>query len=233
MRRLVFAAVVALVVGVAAAPPASAQQMLNIYVGGFSPRGEDARVPNDVLVNDLLLDGLAFNISDFATATVGAEYLVGLGDRFEAGLGIGFQTRSVPSFYANEFNTDTGGDIEQTLKLRIVPFSATFRFLPLGHNDGLQPYIGAGVGVFAWRYSESGEFLDRSTNNIYADTIVASGSEVGPLVLGGVRFPIGALGVGGEIRWQRAKANLPADQFLGSTIDLGGVNYLFTLNFKF
>lgn len=240
MRRLVFAAVVALVVGVAAAPPASAQQMLNIYVGGFSPRGEDARVPNDVLVNDLLLDGLAFNISDFATATVGAEYLVGLGDRFEAGLGIGFQTRSVPSFYANEFNTDTGGDIEQTLKLRIVPFSATFRFLPLGHNDGLQPYIGAGVGVFAWRYSETGEFIN-ANNKVFPAIFTGSGAAAGPLILGGVRVPLGDWGLGGELRWQSAEGNLPKTEgFVTNSaisdqpkIDLGGFTYLFSVNFRF
>jgi len=46
-------------------------------------------------------------------------------------------------------------------KLRVIPFSATVRFLPMGRNNGhrLQPYIGAGVGVFSWRYSESGQFL--------------------------------------------------------------------------
>jgi hypothetical protein len=53
-------------------------------------------------------------------------------------------------------------------------------------------------------------------------------------VLGGVRFPVGAVGVGGEIRWQGAKADLPIEEgFAGSRIDLGGFNYLLTVNFRF
>ena len=36
------------------------------------------------------------------------------------------------------------------------------------------------------------------------------------------------------IAQQHAKADLPAnEQFLGSTIDLGGVHYLFTMNVRF
>jgi hypothetical protein len=97
----------------------------------------------------------------------------------------------------------------------------------------VQPYIGAGVGVFAWRYSETGEFID-SRNNIFVDSFKATGSATGPVVLGGVRLPIGSFGVGGEIRWQGAKADLPSDQgFAGSKISLGGFNYMFTMNFRF
>lgn len=236
MRRLPF---VFVAIFVLAAPRlASAQQSFNVFIGGFTPRSMDARGTDDVLFQDAadlqatLNRDNGIDVGQFNGATIGGEYLVGLGHHAEAGLGIGFYQRTVTTSYTDKVHQD-GSDIAQDLKLRLVPFSATIRFLPLSIDSPIQPYVGAGVGVFAWRYSESGEFLDRSTNNIYADTIVASGGEVGPLVLGGVRFPIGALGVGGEIRWQRAKANLPADQFLGSTIDLGGVNYLFTLNFKF
>jgi hypothetical protein len=236
MRRLPFFLVASLVL--AAPGLASAQQSFNLFIGGFTPRSMDGRSTDDVLFQDqadlqaTLNRDNGIDVGQFNGATIGGEYLVGLGRHAEAGLGIGFYQRSVTTSYTDLVHQD-GSDIEQDLKLRLVPFSATIRFLPLSNDSPIQPYVGAGVGVFAWRYSETGEFLDRSTNNIFADTIAASGTEVGPLVLGGVRIPIGALGVGGEIRWQRAKANLPANQFLGSTIDLGGVNYLLTLNFRF
>ena len=62
MRRFVLTG---LLVGVVATP-AFAQQSLNFLVGGFTPRAEDARTPNDVLVNDLTVSPqLSFNISDF------------------------------------------------------------------------------------------------------------------------------------------------------------------------
>ena len=222
--------VLALIVGVAAASPAAAQQSISFHLGGFSPRSADARAPSDVLVNNLSF--LAFNIQDFRSASVGGEYLVGLGDKFEGGLGIGFQSRTVPTVYLDFVNAN-GREIEQDLKLRVVPFSATVRFLPLGHRDAVTPYFGAGAGVFAWRYSETGEFL-ATDSSIFPATFVGSGSTTGPVILGGLRAPVASWDLGFEIRYQSAKGDLPADQgFAGRQIDLGGFTYAFTANVKF
>lgn len=236
MRRLPFALAAAVLAGIVLAPATSyAQQSLSFYVGGFVPRGEDSRVrtngtSDDVLVNNL--DFLAFNIKDFNGATAGAEYLVGVGDWLEAGLGVGIYSRTVPSIYADLVNAN-GSEIEQDLKLRIVPFTATVRFLPLGRRAGVEPYVGAGVGIMNWRYSESGEFVD-SDSSIFRASYVGSGTATGPVILGGVRVPIGAVGIGGEIRYQKAEGDLPADQFFsGNKIDLGGWNYLATVQIRF
>jgi hypothetical protein len=234
MRRVLMFTVMAL----AAVPmTASAQQSLNLSIGGFSPRAEDARDRNDVLVADRSF--LGFNISDLSGFSVGGEYLVALGDKFDAAGGLGFYQRSTPAVdLFNEFQ-GTGDPIVADLKLRVVPFTATIRFLPLGHHD-VQPYIGAGVGVFAWRYSESGDFVASDNVTIIHGNFVGSGAAAGPVVLGGLRVPIGSVGVGGEIRWQSAVANLPTDQGFATTsaggppkIDLGGFTYSFTLNFRF
>lgn len=236
MRRLLLSAsVAAVVLGVISPPPASAQQTFNIYLGGFVPRSADAR-EHDVLVSNLGCDQcFDFEIGDFKGPTFGAEWLVALGNRFEAGLGIGVYSRTVPSVYAH-FTDSDGSEIEQDLKLRVVPFSATVRFLPLGRNNGVEPYLGVGAGVFAWRYSEAGEFVNfsRPGRPISGGVRVGSGSARGPIVLGGVRVPVGPVGVGGEVRYQSARGSLPADQqFSGTTIDLGGFNYLLTLNLRF
>ena len=98
---------------------ATAQQSLNLYVGGFVPRSVDGRTAGDVLVSNLSY--LDFNPKDFNGPTVGGEWLVGLGDHFEAGLGAGFYSRSVPSVYLNFVNAN-GSEITQSLNLRIVPF---------------------------------------------------------------------------------------------------------------
>ncbi len=91
-----------------------------------------------------------------------------------------------------------------------------------------------GVGVFGWRYSEYGQFVDPDTLAIFNGTFVGSGSAVGPVVLGGVRVPMGPTAAGFEARWQSAKGSLPADQgFAGTKIDLGGMNYLFTFSIRF
>jgi outer membrane protein W len=236
MRRLPFAlACVALVATVLAPATTYAQQSLSFYAGGFVPRGEDSRVrtngaSDDVLVNNL--DFLAFNIKDFNGGTIGADYLVGVGDWLDAGLGVGFYRRTVPSVYADFVNAN-GSEIEQDLKLRIVPFTATIRFLPLGHSSGVEPYIGAGVGVLNWRYSEAGEFVG-SDSSIFRASYVGSGTATGPLILGGVRVPLGGIGLGGEVRYQKAEGNLPADQFFSANkIDLGGWSFAGTVQVRF
>ena len=231
MRRLTTTGLVILVVlGFVGTPVASAQQQISFAVGGFSPRSVDARTTGDVLVNNL--DFLAFRVSDFGGPLFGAEYLTGLGDHFDAGIGVGFYQRTVPTVY-NDFTNSNGTEIEQDLKLRVVPFTATVRWLPMGHHNGVEPYIGAGVGVFNYRYSESGQFL-ATDNSIFRGTFVGSGTATGPVILGGVRVPVGSWGVGGEIRYQSASGTLPADQdFSGTKIDLGGFTYTFTINVRF
>lgn len=236
MRRLLTALSVVLVTSAFLATPASAQQSLSLFVGGFAPLNLNARSNQDVLANNLGCgECFDFRIHDFDGAMVGADWLFGMGDKFEGGLGVGFYQRSVPSVYANFTNADRS-EIQQDLKLRVVPFTATIRFVPTGRHSPIQPYIGAGVGVYAWRYTESGTFIDFSTPNraLIGGTFTGSGSATGPVVLGGVRVPLGSVAIGGEIRYQTAQGTLPGDQgFAGSKIDLGGMTYLFVVNVSF
>jgi hypothetical protein len=236
-RRLLFVMTVASMFAFMAASDASAQQSVNFYIGGFTPRAIDARPDEDVLVqNGVFLSTFnqlrGIDVGKFNHVTVGGEWLFPLAPIVEGSLGIGFYQRAVPTLYTDLVNTN-GTDIEQTLKLRIIPFTATVRLLPLGHDKPVQPYIGAGVGVYRWRYSETGQFVDLQ-NNVFTGNFVGSGAATGPTILGGVRVPIGSVGVGFEIRHQSAEGKLPTDQgFAGTKIDLGGYNYLFTMNFRF
>jgi hypothetical protein len=237
MRRLLWFAAAALMIGVATPRPAAAQQSFNIFLGGFVPRGLDARGNDDVLFSDSNIlatfnRNAGIDVNEFNMVTLGGEWLVGVGNNFEGSLGLGFYTRTVPTSYTDFTNTN-GTEIEQNLKLRIVPFTATVRFLPMGRRSSLVPYIGAGVGVFAWRYSETGQFVDFSDRSIYQANFVGSGSSTGPVILGGVRLPLGGTTVGGEIRYQSAKGNLSTQDFLAPKVDLSGFNYLFTVGFRF
>ena len=151
--------VVALVGGSA---PVEAQQSLGLNVGYFSVRGEDARIAEDVLLENRNL--FAFDIPDFSGGTVGAEWLIGIGDYFDAGVGVGFYQRTVPSVYADFIDID-GSEISQDFRLRVVPLTATVSVLPFGRETPVQPYFGVGIGLFNWRYSEVGEFIDFSNSN--------------------------------------------------------------------
>ena len=208
------------------------RQAIGFTVGGFFLRGLDARDERDTILADS--DSLAFQLKDFNGVSVGGEWLVGLTDYLEAGVGVGFYQKTVPTVYA-DFENDNGSEIEQDLKLRIVPLTATVRFLPIGRG-GVEPYLGVGIGAFNWRYSEIGQFVDFTDNSIFPGRFIAKGTAVGPVVLGGIRGPIGeALSVGGELRWQKATGDTGgiAEGFLGDKIDLGGWHALLTMHIRF
>jgi hypothetical protein len=213
---------------------AAAQQTLNFSLGYFTVRGEDARVEGDVLNENR--NFLVFDVGDFNGATVGAEWLIPLGEYFEAGAGLSFSRSTVPSVYADFVDTD-GSEIEQDLRLRIIPVAFTVRVLPLRQTSPVQPYFGGGLGLFAWRYSESGEFVDfQRRNAIFRDQFVASGTETGPVVLGGIRFAGDDISGGFEVRYLSADAPLGRPFAIVQTdprIDLGGWTYAFTLGWRF
>jgi len=241
-RQLLSVAAVFLTAGFLAAPSASAQQSVNFFVGAFVPVASDARGEitngrsNDIILRDR--EFLTFDVNRFKGVTFGGEYLAPLGDFFEAGASLGYYQHSVPAS-DTKFVAPNGSNVVADLKLRIVPFNATFRFLPIGrHHYGVEPYIGAGIGVFGWRYSESGQFVDPADRSIFNATFAASGTAIGPVVLGGVRFPMGAAVPGFEIKWQKAKTDLlpttaGADFPPNTLVDLGGMNYLFTFAIRF
>ena len=117
---------------------------------------------------------------------------------------------------------------------RVVPLTATIRFLPLGHAS-VEPYVGAGIGAFNWRYSETGEFVDFD-DVIFRANYVADGTAWGPVVVGGVRFPFGDMwDIGGELRYQWAEGDTKPQesQLLGDKIDLGGLNAAVTFHVRF
>lgn len=209
---------------------AHAQQAINLSVGGFAVASEDARVDGDVLFANR--DILDFSIDDFDTGSAGIEWLFPVGEFFEVGAGAGITSRRVPTVYADFVNRD-GSEIEQDLRLRIVPLTATLRVLPFGRSRAVQPYFGGGIGVFNYRYSEVGDFVDFTDRSVFSDKFVAKGNETGGVILAGIRFPIGDVwSLGGEVRYQKASADL-SDEFLGNKLDLSGTHYLFTVHLKF
>jgi len=210
------------------------RQSIGFNLGYFALRAEDARPDDDVLIRNLFdVEPLLFETRDFNGASIGGEWLFGLGEFLEGGVGVGFYRRSVPSVYAHVVR-DNGREIEQTLRIRVVPINATIRFLPIGRG-GVEPYVGAGLGLFNWRYSETGDFVDVFDYSVFPGRFSASGTTAGPVVLGGVRFPVGGVWlVGGEVRYQRAIGDVDAaSELLGERFDLSGWTTSLTVHFRF
>ncbi len=210
--------------------PAAAQQTLNFSVGYFTPLGEDARVEGDVL--NANRNFLVFDVGEFNGPSVGGEWLLPIGNYLEGGAGISFTRRTVPTVY-EDFVDNDGTEVDSDIRLRILPVAFTLRVLPLGQSSPVQPYFGAGIGVFNWRYSEAGEFIDFGNDDeVFRDQFVADGNRPGAVVLGGLRFAGESVSSGFEVRYHKANADLD-DRFAGSKIDLGGWVYNFTIGVRF
>ncbi len=209
------------------------KQTINFTIGYFALKGLDSRVEDDVLLNELQsAQPLLFEVKDFNSATFGAEYLVGIASHFEAGVGVGYSQRTVPSVYERLTHPDDT-EIEQELKLRQIPVAFTGRFLFLPRGSSVEPYVGAGIVAIRYRYSEVGEFV-ADNRDIFSARYLAEGTAVGPTVLAGLRAPVGNWSVGGEVRWQKAEAKgLAAQEFVGDKFDLGGWTANFTFGVRF
>jgi hypothetical protein len=239
MSRLISTGMVLLGFLAASAPAKAQDQGFSVSLGYFGLLGESSRVDGDVLNANrcigttFLCEPLLFDIGDFGGATFGGEYLIGIGKYVEAGVGVGFYQSTVSSIYEFVTHPDNS-EIDQDLKLRVVPITATLKFVPTGRDAKLQPYIGAGIAALMWKYSETGEFVDPVDGSIFRDSFSADGTEVAPVIFGGLRAPVGAsMMLGGEVRYQKADAELPVEEFLGDRLDLGGWTFQGILTWRF
>lgn len=229
VRRLLASGAMVLACGGAA----SAQDVvIGGNIGAFLVKGEESRDRQDVLRQNLSF--LEFDLADFHGLSAGGDISISVGSFIEVGAGLNFYQRTVPTVYSR-FVDDDGTEIESDMKLRNIPLTLTAKVFPLTRDAGFQPYIGGGVQLNRWRYSEVGEFLDFSNGDIFRDSFTDDGLEIGPVVLAGVRFPVGSqVLMGGEWRYSTAKADVdPALGFFGNSVDLGGNTVLFTVAFKF
>lgn len=225
-KGLVLCAVLA-----SASPALAQQQTVNFTIGGFVPRAEDNRVAGDVLVANR--EFFIFDIDEFKSVSYGVEWLFPIGNFVEGGAGVSFTRRTVPSVYDCCVD-NSGHEIEQDFKLQRTPIDLTLRVLPLGGRGPFQVYFGGGLTVMPWKYTETGDFIDRN-DVVYPATFEGSGTETGFVGLGGVRFQGRTAAGGFEVRYHKVDASFQPedDEFLGTHIDLGGWTYQATLGFRF
>ena len=233
MRKMTLITITLGVLFMFSQPVWAQEQSLSFNVGLFSIRGEDGRIFDDVLNENL--EVFDFNLQDFNGVSISGEWSIDIGEYLEAGVGLGYYSRSVPSVYA-EFVNFNGSEVAQDFRLRISPLTLVARFFPLTNHADIQPYLGAGIGLFNWRYSESGEFIDFLADaEIFREQYVANGHDLGGLILGGVRSRLTSdLTVGLEVRYQKASGHVGIGQgFFDERIDLGGLTTEVTFQIGF
>ena len=221
---------------------ADSRHAIGFTFGGFFPTGNDGRDDQDViLANSFVLSawdspGERLNAHEFSNVTFGAEYTFAVSEFLEAGFGVGYHKQTVPTYYTDLVNTN-GAEIEQDLRLRTVPVTATIRFLPVGRSGPVQPYVGGGLAIVNWHYSEIGEFVD--DNDLVFELLRPLRRRWHVVRSSGVRRRAipdwGRPMIGGELRYQWATGSTGGfdNGFLGNKIDLGGTTANFTIHFRF
>ena len=227
----------------AVALPASAQivQSVSFGAGFFQPRGFDRRVDGDTLVANLtqpdVLPGvsgsLSFDIGEFRGMPLFGEWNLAINKHVEFSAGLSYFTNKVDSVYQDLVNCPLppcappgGTEIEQELRLTMIPISGLVRFFPNGDPTRIQPYVGGGIAIIPFRYTETGDFVDTTTFDVFNAKYTAKGTAFGPVILGGVRFPLGGdvygLTVEGKYQFANGKTGGANAGFLGDKIDLSG-----------
>jgi len=226
-------AVVAALAGSAGTASAQVVQSLNLSGGIFIPRGQNSRKPHDVWIADVPI--FLFETNDFTSGEISGEWNIAFNNRLELGIGAAYYQDTIHTLYRDYVDIDFS-EIRSDFTLRASPFTGVIRFMPFGKPGSFQPYIGGGVAVTPWKYSEIGKFIDFNDNNtVYNGRYIANGTSVGPVALAGFRLPINgdvyALTVEGRYMW--AEGALNPNDFLDTKIDLGATSVRFGFLIRF
>jgi len=201
---------------------------ITVKLGYFMPAGEsDLWEYNSEL--------LTVSPSDFNDFSLEVEFSSMAGRFAEFALGFGYYQATHYSSYRDYVDSE-GNPIEQQLSLRIIPITFTFKGLPLGRKRGMSviPYLGAGFGIYFWRYEEVGDYIDFTDMTIWPTAFESPGSDLGFHLVAGAEIPVtNQVGVIIEIKKTYLKGKLSSD-FVGfERFDLGGLALNFGASYRF
>lgn len=201
---------------------------------GYSVPGANSQV------FDFVNEQLTVERSDFQTTTFGAELAVTASQRLDVVLGISVSESETPSEFRDWVDADDL-PIEQVTKLIQVPvtLSAKAYLQDRGRKIGQlawvpstwAPYVGAGVGVVWYEFSQNGDFVDFETLEIFRDLLITDGSTFTAHGLAGVDVSLSPRVVlTGEGRYSWGKGAMSEDFVSFDDLDLSG--FRGTVGFK-
>ncbi len=160
---------------------------LSVRLGVFVPRGK-----SDIW--DLNRQETTLTTGQMVGGTLGVGYDLFAGRWFNAAVAVSFYERD-RDVEDRDYVYPDGTPIVRTIQLSIVPVEASLKFLPLGRTRRRAiPYVGGGLGIYFWRYAETGDFVfNRGRRNAFIDfgDFRAEGQDLGWHVMAGLQIPIG------------------------------------------
>jgi len=223
----------------ALAVPASASAgNLTLRVGGFFPSAESNLFAD---VNELYTrvgsgdeQPPGIEKSDWVGATGGLAYFTKVAPNVELGVSVDGYGRQIDTSYRN-YTRPSGSEIEQTLRVRMVPIGLSIRFVSTSRRTRVAPYLEFGGDLISYKYEEFGDFIDFFDDDlpVLDDAFVSEGFGFGFHVAAGLKIPINHdFSIVGEGRYQRAKDQM-TDDFRDYEIDLSGWSATVGFNIRF
>jgi opacity protein-like surface antigen len=192
---------------------------------------------------DMITRELTLKKSDFRAATFGGDIGVPIRQHFATVFSFDY-SRTTTNSESRDFVENNGDPIAQTTRMTQVPVTVTVRYYPrkMGETAGsyawiptrLNPYIGGGVGILHYSFTQSGRFVDRQNLNIFDDSLKSDGFTDTEHLVGGIDISISPrIFVNAEGRYSWASASLSTDFTGFKPIDLSGFKLLGGIYFRF
>ena len=172
---------------------------------------------------------------DFEDTFFGVSYMKPLGPRLGLKIsGFFFETAEDQAYL--DFEDDRGRDIVHTTELETAAITAGIMFRLAPPEAAVQPYVGVGGGLYSYRLTEFGDFIDFSGESleIFDDFFEFEDEELGWYFEAGLEVPLAETwSIFAEARWDQAEADLSGD-FRGlGDLDLSGQSYSAGIAFRF
>lgn len=187
-----------------------------LRVGAMKPRLDSILFADSITLYTVQKD-------DFVGWFGGGEFTTNVHPNVELGLAVEGYAREIPTVY-RDFVRPSGNEIEQTLRLQLIPVSALVRFMPSGRYRKLTPYVGGGISAMFWEYEEFGDFIDFEArgNPVVFDSFKSEGTTFGPMANGGLRFRVNEdFQITADYRYFWGKETMDGD-FFPNEIDVSG-----------
>lgn len=237
MKKLLIAITICLVSGAVFAQAAEAQYRpakrynepsFRIQLGEFEPDGDS-----------IYWDDSAFDFDrdagDFEDTALGLSYIRPLGPRLSLQIS-GFFYEADQDLAYRRFEDQFGNDILHTTEIELAAVTVGLIYKFTGPDAAVVPYVGAGGGLYAWRLTEVGDFIDFDDPGleIFNDFFEDEDEELGVYFSAGLEVPLAETwSIFAEARWDAAEADLRGDfQGLGE-LDLSGRSYSAGLSWSF
>jgi hypothetical protein len=205
----------------------------DVRIGGYFPRGDETLFQD---VRNLYF----VEKSDFYGLYGGVEFNHVVASGVELAAHFDGYSRTVDTSYRDWTRPD-GGEIRQSLRLRMAPLGVSVRLLPTSKRTTVAPFVGGGVSAVFYKYEEYGEFIDffDPTRPIIPDAFYADGAAFGLHVLGGLRVYLNRdVAIVAEGRYQWAEDDMgddfsPNEPGLVNRIDLSGATFTIGVHVRF